>query len=61
MIEPYKFEAHNPVRKKGIQHLVCCRCGLVYLKNPLTKWCIKTGCNNEYHPQYKKKLKELSK
>lgn len=54
------IEPHNPCKLyRGIPYLVCSKCGLVYLNNALTKWCIRNGCDHKEHPQYKNKLKEL--
>ena len=58
----YSFESHKPRKLcKGIPWLYCPRCGLMYLKNQITRWCIKMGCDYEYHPQYKQMLKKLTK
>jgi hypothetical protein len=51
----YSFEHHSPIPLKGNPFLYCRYCGLVYLKNEFTRWCIKKGCNHEYHPQFKQK------
>ena len=58
----YSFEAHKP-RKLGkrIPWLYCAHCGLLYLKNPITRWCIKMGCNHTYHKQFKFMLKKFTK
>lgn len=50
----YTYEAHSPVFLKEASCYYCRYCGLVYLKNKFTKWCIRMGCNHNYHPQYKK-------
>jgi hypothetical protein len=50
--EPYTMEHHAPVKLRSIPWLVCRKCGLVYLKNPFTAWCVKHGCNSEDHPSY---------
>ena len=52
--EVYKYEAHSPKRRKGISWAVCEKCGLIYLKNPFTSWCIRMGCNSNDHPDYEK-------
>lgn len=56
----YEYEKHSPTTVKFMPWLMCRYCGLVYLNNRITKWCIKMGCNNEYHPGYKSALKNLS-
>lgn len=57
----YSFESHSPVALKGTPWLYCKYCGLVYLRNKLTRWCIKSGCNNAYHKDYERMLKLLPK
>ena len=58
----YSFEAHKPRKLcKSIPWLYCSHCGLLYLKNSITKWSIKMGCNHSYHNQYKYMLKKLTK
>jgi len=52
--ETYKFEPHKPRQlTKRFPWPVCQFCGLVFLKNKATKWCIKTGCMHELHRDYK--------
>jgi hypothetical protein len=48
----YSYEKHSPKQLKGTPWLYCRYCGLVYLKNKVTRWCIKMGCNHEYHKDY---------
>lgn len=48
----YSYEKHAPVPLKGTPWLYCKYCGLLYLKNGFTKWCIRMGCNNDLHPQF---------
>jgi len=57
----YTFEAHSPIKVKNVPWSYCKYCGLLYLNNAITKWCIKMGCNNSYHPKYKQILKRLAK
>ena len=57
----YKFEAHSTIKIKNIPWSYCKYCGLVFLNNSITKWCIKMGCNNRYHPQYKKMINKLAR
>lgn len=38
---------------------MCSNCGLIKLKNTFSKWCIKTGCLHELHPQYKSKRNQI--
>ncbi len=56
--ETYKFEAHKPMKlTKRIPYLVCQHCGLVFIRNKVTSWCIKTGCNHSLHKDYKNNFK----
>lgn len=57
----YEYEAHSPIKKKYLPWPYCRYCGLIFLKNKTTKWCINMGCNSRYHPKYKQMLKKLSK
>lgn len=52
--ETYSYEAHTPIPLKGTPWLYCRFCGLLYLKNQFTRWCIRMGCNNSIHPQFDK-------
>jgi hypothetical protein len=52
----YSYERHGPIKLKGTSYLYCKYCGLLYLKNSITRWCIRMGCNNEYHRDYKRIL-----
>jgi hypothetical protein len=36
----------------------CRYCGLVYLNNVISKWCVKMGCNAALHPGHDRKLAE---
>ena len=57
----YSFEPHKPRKlSKTITWLYCGHCGLLYLKNPITRWSIKMGCNHTYHKQFKFMLKKLT-
>ena len=60
--ESYKFEGHSPRKlTKRIPMVSCQYCGLVYLKNKFTKWCIRMGCMHELHNQYKQQLRRAGK
>lgn len=52
----YSFEPHSPQKLKGLPWIYCKYCGLIYLNNKVTRWCIKMGCNANYHPNYKNVL-----
>jgi len=51
--EVYKMEAHNAGMIKGIPWQVCKKCGLVYLRNDISKLAIRLGCNHELHQEFK--------
>lgn len=46
----YSFEPHKPQPLKGLPWPYCVHCGLLYLRNDVTKLCIKLGCKNSLHP-----------
>lgn len=52
----YSYEKHSPILLKGTPWLYCRYCGLLFLNNGITRWCIRMGCNSSYHPQFKKML-----
>lgn len=52
---------HSPHVVKGIPWRVCRGCGLVYLRNPLTEWCIRQGCNHDEHPGYRSAVATLGR
>ena len=54
--ETYTFESHKPIMIKRIPWPVCQYCGLVFLKNKMSRWCVKTGCNHSLHRDYKKQF-----
>ena len=39
---------------------VCARCGLVWLKNELTAWCVRHGCDHADRPDYRAAVDRLS-
>jgi hypothetical protein len=58
----FKVDPHTP--KKMLKHYpwaVCTGCGLVFLNNPITRWCVSKGCLYDEHPDYNKKMKELAR
>ena len=57
----YTYEGHKSQKIKGLPWPYCPGCGLVFLKNPITRWCVKTGCNFDEHPDYEKTLEKLTK
>lgn len=52
----YKYEQHAPIPLKGTPWLYCKYCGLLYLKNNFTRWAIRMGCMNRFHPTHNKML-----
>jgi hypothetical protein len=57
----YTYEQHKPVPLKGTPWHYCQYCGLVFLKNRITRWCVRMGCSATYHPQFKNILKKYAK
>lgn len=57
----YSYEKHSPISLKGTPWLYCKYCGLLYLRNDITQWCIRMGCSYRYHPTYKRTIKRLCK
>jgi hypothetical protein len=55
--EPYKNEPHNfNYHLTGTAYRYCVHCGLVAMRNELSQWAIKQGCNYKDHPSYSSKL-----
>lgn len=50
--QPYKLEPHVFKVSKKLPWLRCQRCGLLNLRNELTAWCMKMGCNASDHPEF---------
>lgn len=48
-----KIQLHEWSTVKRLPWPVCKGCGLLALRNALTDWCIKRGCNYDEHPGYK--------
>lgn len=55
----FTAEPHSPAKRAHFSWLVCSRCGLIYLNNALTRFCVKHGCNHEENPDYKRQLATL--
>lgn len=55
-----KKHNHHPGRLKGVPWLVCRHCGLVYLRNALTQWCIDRGCDYSDDPGYRTAIRNLT-
>ena len=58
--QPYRFEPHAFVTRRRITWPVCRRCGLVLLRNDLTDWCVKRGCDANNHPEFRAACARLS-
>jgi len=52
----YSYERHTPIKLKGTPWLYCRFCGLLYLNNAITRWCVRMGCNCDYHKDFKRML-----
>jgi len=47
--ETYTFESHSIKMIKRIPWPICKHCGLIFLKNKVSRWCVKNGCNHSLH------------
>lgn len=59
MSNQYKIDPHHfiPMSKKSkCAYPYCVACGLIYMKNGLSEWAAKQGCNYKEHPSFKTKL-----
>jgi hypothetical protein len=54
--ESYELVPHRYGILKGFAWPVCIECGHVFLKNYLSAWIDKTGCDHKWHPGYRKAL-----
>ena len=54
----YKFEPHNKVKHTCFPWVWCPKCGLMFLRNRLTSWCSKMGCDYSYHAQYQHEIRK---
>lgn len=50
--QAYKLEPHAFAVSKKLPWQRCKKCGLLTLRNALTEWCIRMGCNVSDHPEY---------
>ncbi len=50
--QAYKMDPHHFGVMRRLPWLRCKHCGLLTLRNPLTEWCIRMGCNANDHPEY---------
>lgn len=37
---------------------ICASCGLLALKNSLSRWCVEKGCDYAEHPEYQRQVKK---
>lgn len=56
----YKLVGHQPIPLKGVGKMYCKSCGLVFLRNKATQWCVAKGCEYSKHSQYSKAMDRLS-
>lgn len=55
--QPYKLEPHSFYLSKKLPWQRCKKCGLLSLRNELTEWCTRMGCNASDHPDYPNRLR----
>ena len=55
-VTPHKWKA-----AKYLPVPVCTGCGLLRLRNPLTEWCVRNGCDHADHPQYRQTVAKLTR
>lgn len=55
--QAYKLEPHHFTPSKKLAWLRCKHCGLLTLRNALTEWAVKMGCNVADHPEYASRCK----
>jgi hypothetical protein len=62
--EQPKYEGFIPHRWDKLRFLpwlVCRSCGLIRARNLATDWCVRMGCDHEWHPQYKATMRALTR
>ncbi len=55
--QPFRMEPHCFVPVRRLAWLRCRHCGLLALRNDLTAWCIKAGCNAKDHPEHASRVR----
>lgn len=55
--QPYKLVPHAFGVRKKIPWMICKGCGLLNLRNDLTEWCVKVGCNASDHPEWSSRVR----
>lgn len=53
----YKMHPHAFVARRRLPWPACKHCGLLRLRNQLTEWVERMGCNAEDHPGYAARVK----
>ena len=53
-------DAHEFARLKAIPWPICRRCGLVWLRNPISDWAVRHGCGHADRPDYRAVLARLT-
>lgn len=56
--DQYTFEPHHFVHVRFMSYPLCTKCGLVFLKNALTAWSVKKGCDARLHPDFKAQVRK---
>lgn len=57
----YKLQPHQFAPCKRLAWLRCKICGLLTLRNALTEWCIRMGCNSKDHPDYTARVRNTGR
>ena len=55
--QAYKMHPHLFKTRKKFPYAFCSHCGLINLRNELSQWCVKMGCNASDHPQFASKVR----
>lgn len=56
-----KHEPHRFLSLKRIPWPYCRGCGLLRLKNQITDWAVRHGCNYDEHPGWKQAMRSLTR
>lgn len=52
---------HQWITIKHIPRQICGGCGLVRLRNALTRWCERHGCDHDERPEFKAICRKLGR
>lgn len=55
--QAYKLEPHHFGVMKKLPWQRCKHCGLMSLRNSLTEWVTRVGCNASDHPEYASRVR----